>query len=54
MLFNIIRFRVFIITNIIKYINNLIPFLLNPLYLIIDIKNFVILKRFFKRVSINF
>ena len=53
-LFNIIRFRIFVINNVIKRINNLTLFLLNPLYLIIDIKHFVILKRSFKRVSINF
>ena len=52
-LFNIIRFRVFVINSVIKCINNLTPFLLNSLYLIIDIKNFIILEYFFKRVLIN-
>ena len=52
--FNIIRFRVFVINNVIKRINNLTPFLLNLLCLIIDIKDFVILERFFKHVLINF
>ena len=52
-LFNIIRFYVFVINNVIKRINNLTLSLLNPLYLIINMKDFVILKRFFKRVLIN-
>ena len=52
-LFNIIRFRIFVINNVIKRVNNLTPSLLNPLCLIINIKDFVILKHFFKRVLIN-
>ena len=53
-LFNIIRFRIFVINIVIKRINNLTPFLLNSLYLIIDVKDFINLKYFFKRVLINF